>query len=609
MTALEPEDPRSVGDYRLLRRLGAGGMGRVYLGRSPGGRAVAVKVVHADLVRQPEFRSRFRREVQAARLVSGAFTAPVIDADPDAPLPWLVTSYISGPSLQDAVADRRSLPPQAVLALAAGLAEALTSIHAVNLVHRDLKPSNVLLAEDGPRVIDFGIARSAETAGITKAGRMVGSPGFMSPEQVAGDAEITWAGDVFSLGAVLAYAATGSNPFGDGPTPALLYRVVHTEPDIEAVTHPTLRALITACLVKDPARRPTPREILTRVGPEGAEGTAALLEARRRSAATEHTPTQVRDPRASYDPAVARADMLSGESRDAFAHQAHPSLPTHPATQLETAPPPSLSPVTRARTVPPPGADARGGGRSRRAFLYAGAAGVAGVVAVGTTAYVGLTGSDGQDGPAADRPGAPPAVPKPVGAWPLDEPSGSIARDTVGGNDGTASGVAWQTGEGGAAVFDGRSSQIVTRGPVLRTGNGRSFTVSARVRLSVKPGFFATAVSQDANANSGFYLQYSIAENRWAFARPGLRALSYSVPAVGTWTHLVGVCDSGKLRLYVDGVQEAEVDDANPIAANGALMIGRASHVGQAADFFPGAIKDVRVFQRALTSAQVKRLR
>ncbi|MEU9385401.1 serine/threonine-protein kinase, partial [Streptomyces sp. NPDC048279] len=266
MAALEPGDPRSVGEYQLLGRLGAGGMGRVFLGRSPGGRAVAVKVVHAELVAgQPEFRSRFRREVEAARKVSGAFTAPVVDADPDAPLPWLVTSYIAGPSLQDAVMERGPLPAATVLGLAAGLAEALTSIHAAQLVHRDLKPSNVLLADDGPRVIDFGIARSVESETITRAGLMVGSPGFMSPEQVEG-AEVTGASDVFSLGAVLTFAATGGNPFGDGSTPSLLYRVVHDGPDITAVTDPDLASLIAACLAKDPAGRPTPREILARIG-------------------------------------------------------------------------------------------------------------------------------------------------------------------------------------------------------------------------------------------------------------------------------------------------------------------------------------------------------
>ncbi|EOY49474.1 putative serine/threonine protein kinase [Streptomyces lividans 1326] len=278
MSALEPDDPRSVGEYRLLGRLGAGGMGRVFLGRSPGGRLVAVKVVHAELLRRPEFRDRFRREVQAARMVSGAFTAPVVDADPDAPLPWLVTSYIAGPSLEQAVAERGPFDPQAVLTLAAGLAEALVSIHAAHLVHRDLKPSNVLLAEDGPRVIDFGIVRSVDADSLTGSGHMAGSPGFMSPEQVNGD-EVTWASDVFCLGAVLAFAATGTNPFGAGPTPALLYRVVHNAPDVAAVADPALRSLIADCLAKDPAHRPAPREILARIGPLGGESATALPHA------------------------------------------------------------------------------------------------------------------------------------------------------------------------------------------------------------------------------------------------------------------------------------------------------------------------------------------
>lgn len=290
MSSLKPDDPRSVGDYRLLRRLGAGGMGRVYLGRSPGGRDVAVKVVHAELVRRPEFRSRFRREVEAARLVSGAFTAPVIDADPDAPLPWLVTSYIAGPSLEQAVVEQGPFGADAVRRLAAGLAEALVSIHSVNLVHRDLKPSNVLLAQDGPRVIDFGIVRSVEGDSITRTGHMAGSPGFMAPEQVSGD-EITTASDVFCLGAVLAFAATGVNPFGDGPTPALLYRVVHNEPDVDAVEDPALRDLISACLAKDAADRPTPRDILTRVGSADAENTMALPRLQPGPNTAEHTRT------------------------------------------------------------------------------------------------------------------------------------------------------------------------------------------------------------------------------------------------------------------------------------------------------------------------------
>lgn len=614
MAGLEPEDPSSVGDYRLLGRLGVGGMGRVFLGRSPGGRKVAVKVVHAELVRRPEFRSRFRREVAAARMVSGAFTAPVIDADPDAPLPWLVTSYIAGPSLQEAVADRGPLLPDAVLALAAGLAEALKSIHAVHLVHRDLKPSNVLLAEDGPRVIDFGIARSAEAESMTRTGIMVGSPGFMSPEQVSGG-EITPASDVFSLGAVLAYAATGGNPFGDGPTPALLYRLVHTEPDIHAVTNPALRELITACLAKEPGRRPTPGGILARIGSHGG---------------TEHTATAVPDPRqwpSAADPRV--QGFGPAPAATAFADRAHvapaaeaahttgwapaaDTAPTHPAAVVPqvSAPPPSLYPPTRLDTTQPPPPDktvdgprsdgADRGTRTRRNLLLSGLAAVA---VVGVPVGLHLTRTTGGSSAAQ-------AV-KPVGVWPLDERSGSSAADTVGNDDGTATGVRWRAGKNGAAEFDGVTSQIVTQGPVLRTGKGHSFTVSAWVCLSGVPNHFATAVSQAGTTDSAFYLQYSVAENRWAFSRPGIRALSYTVPAAGTWTHLVGVCDgpSRRLRLYVNGVQESAVDDANPLAAPGPLMIGRATYQGQATDFFPGAIRDVRVFDRALTSARIKVLR
>ncbi|MCX4764167.1 protein kinase [Streptomyces sp. NBC_01275] len=603
MSALEPDDPRSVGEYRLLSRLGAGGMGQVYLGRSPGGRLVAVKVVHSELLRRPEFRSRFRREVQAARSVSGAFTAPVIDADPDADQPWLVTSYIAGPSLEQAVAERGPFAPAEVLALAAGLAEALVSIHSVNLVHRDLKPSNVLLAEDGPRVIDFGIVRSLESDSLTATGLLAGSPGFMSPEQVAGGA-ITPASDVFCLGAVLAFAATGRNPFGAGPTPALLYRVVHDEPDVDAIADPALRSLVSACLVKDPGGRPTPRQILTHVGP-----VAGALQT----------------PGASV-PAAAHAPTRAGaaEIRDYPRTQV---LPTHAATQLDTAarPPLPQQPGPYGTegpgglhdpygpydpTVPgDPGSRGRSPGRSRRGFLLAGA-----VTVLGVGAGVWLTRDDGAKSGADASPSSsspsPAAsavsVPGPVGLWPLDEASGDVARDTLGGNDGTATGVQWHDG---AAVFDGTSSQIVTAGPVVDTSEGRSFSVSAWVRLTAIPGTFATAVSQEGEANSCFYLQYSGDERQWVFAGAGQRAVARTAPAAGVWTHLVGVCDGPgrRLRVYVDGVQEGTVADTT--AAGGSLVIGRAKYNGGPADFFPGAVRDVRVFDQALTTAQVKTLK
>ncbi|MEZ3180018.1 protein kinase [Streptomyces pimonensis] len=616
MSALEPDDPHSVGAYRLLNRLGAGGMGRVFLGRSPGGRLVAVKVVHAELVRRPEFRDRFRREVEAARKVSGAFTAPVIDADPDAPLPWLVTSYIAGPSLEQAVVERGPFEAGAVLALAAGLAEALVSIHAVNLVHRDLKPSNVLLAEDGPRVIDFGIVRSVEADSITGTGLVAGSPGFMSPEQVNGDT-ITPASDIFCLGAVLAFAATGANPFGDGPTPALLYRVVHNTPDIGAVTDPALHTLIGDCLAKDPARRPTPREILTRVGALDGESTMALrLPGPWPAGSVPASPAQAGTALPGARPTDPRAltNVLPRDGGPGALPQRATMVAPHfhdRATRVGAAPEP-----TPAATEPAGRRAGRKRGGSRRTFLLLGVGGGA-VAAAGVGAGFRFNRPAAADRAAPSSSASPSASPaagprpaRPVGHWPLDETSGTVARDTAGGrHDGTATGVTWLPG-GGGAVFDGQGSQIVTGGPVVETGKGRSFTVAAWVRLSAVPGNWATAVSQDSGDASAFYLQYAVEGNRWALSRPGRRATGRSEPAVNVWTHLAGVCDSRArtLRLYVNGVQEAEAEDTGPMSATGPLVIGRASYGGRAVDFFPGAVRDVRVFDRALDAARIKTL-
>src|SRR6266704_3825864 len=212
-------------------------MGRVFLGQSPGGRLVAIKLIRAELAESAEFRRRFAREVAAARTVGGMFTAPVVDANPDPPQPWLVTAYIDGLSLADAVATRGPLPVTSVQYLAAGLAEGLDAIHAAGLVHRDLKPSNVLLASDGPRIIDFGISRAMDATGLTMSGLVVGSPGFMSPEQAEGN-DVGPASDIFSLGALLAFSATGEGPFGEGTTPALLYRVVHGTPGTDQLPGP-----------------------------------------------------------------------------------------------------------------------------------------------------------------------------------------------------------------------------------------------------------------------------------------------------------------------------------------------------------------------------------
>ncbi|MBB4931316.1 serine/threonine protein kinase [Lipingzhangella halophila] len=260
MEPLRDTDPDRIGDYRLLGRLGAGGMGQVYLGRSPGSRVVAVKTLHQQHAGDTEFRARFEREVTAARRVSGAFTAPVLDADAHADVPWLVTAYIPGPTLHAAVRAQGPLPVGSARMLGAGLAEALADIHRQGLTHRDLKPANVLLAEDGPRVLDFGIARSDEASRLTITNQAVGTIGYMSPEQLEGEA-VGPASDVFSLGAVLAFAALGRSVFPlGGSLAAVVRQVCEGTPDLTDVPA-ELRPTVSACLAKDPAERPAPAEL------------------------------------------------------------------------------------------------------------------------------------------------------------------------------------------------------------------------------------------------------------------------------------------------------------------------------------------------------------
>ncbi|MEU4965811.1 serine/threonine-protein kinase [Streptomyces smyrnaeus] len=263
MEPLAAGDPVRVSDFVLHARLGTGGMGRVFLGHSPGGRAVAVKVVHPHLAEQAEFRHRFRREVTAARAVSGAFTAPVVAAGPDDDPPWIATVYVPGPTLTEAVTRAGRVAEDSVWPLAAGLTEALLAIHAEGLLHRDLKPSNVMLAADGPRVIDFGIARTMDATVLTRTGTAIGTSGFMAPEQAEGG-QVGPASDVFSLGAVLAFAATGAEPFGQGAPLAVMHRVVSGEPRLDGLHRP-VRALVSACLAKNPADRPTAAQLLHRI--------------------------------------------------------------------------------------------------------------------------------------------------------------------------------------------------------------------------------------------------------------------------------------------------------------------------------------------------------
>ncbi|MDQ1023581.1 putative Ser/Thr protein kinase [Streptomyces umbrinus] len=260
---LEDGDPRIVGGYRLVARLGSGGMGRVYLSHTPGGRAVAVKVIRPELAENAEFRKRFQAEVAAASRVHGLYTAPVVDSDTEGSVPWCATAYVPGPSLADAIRDHGPLPVDTVLRLIAGVAEALQAVHREGIVHRDLKPSNVLLADDGPRVIDFGVARAADATSVTQSGMALGTVAYMAPEQALGG-EAAPSADVFALGQTAVFASTGSGAFGDGDAHAVLYRVVHEQPDLGQVPE-EIRELVARCLRKPAAERPSVEEVIRSV--------------------------------------------------------------------------------------------------------------------------------------------------------------------------------------------------------------------------------------------------------------------------------------------------------------------------------------------------------
>jgi serine/threonine protein kinase len=287
MTRLRREDPRVVGAFRLHRRLGAGGMGVVYLGSDRRGQRVALKVIRPELAEDQEFRSRFAREVSAARRIRGGCTARLVAADLDAERPWFATQYVPGPSLHDRVMELGPLPAAEAAAIGAALAEGLVAVHEAGVVHRDLKPSNILLSPKGPRIIDFGIAWSTGASTLTHVGTAVGSPGFLAPEQVRGQS-VTPATDVFSLGATLAYAALGDSPFGQGSSEVMLYRVVHEEPELRGVPA-ALAPLLRACLAKSPTERPTTLQLslrLKEIAAREARGVSPAAGQRQRPASS-----------------------------------------------------------------------------------------------------------------------------------------------------------------------------------------------------------------------------------------------------------------------------------------------------------------------------------
>ncbi|WP_405815044.1 serine/threonine protein kinase [Streptomyces sp. NBC_01390] len=319
MMRLRREDPRVVGSFRLHRRLGAGGMGVVYLGSDKRGQRVALKVIRPDLAEDQEFRSRFAREVSAARRIRGGCTARLVAADLDADRPWFATQYVPGPSLHDKVVDEGSLTAADVASIGAALAEGLVAVHEAGVVHRDLKPSNILLSPKGPRIIDFGIAWATGASTLTHVGTAVGSPGFLAPEQVRG-AAVTPATDVFSLGATLAYASMADSPFGHGSSEVMLYRVVHEEAHLQGVPD-ALAPLVRACLAKDPEERPSTLQLSLRLKEIAAREAQGMAD--------------VRPP----GPRAAEADRPTGRLTESYPDQRPPyHSQTQPHSQSASQP-------------------------------------------------------------------------------------------------------------------------------------------------------------------------------------------------------------------------------------------------------------------------------
>ena len=441
MEALSPEDAREIAGYRLRARLGEGGMGMVYLSHTRGGQPVALKVVRREYAQDQEFRKRFAQEVAAARRVQGPYTAPVLDSFTDGPEPWLAVSYVPGPSLAAAVYQHGVLPVRTVLQLTAGIAEALQTVHAAGVIHRDLKPSNVLLASDGPRVIDFGIARAADTTALTGTDVRLGTPAYMAPEQAMGG-EVTPALDVFALGLVTYFAATGRHPFGEGASQALLFRIVSNEPDLTGCPE-ELRGLVAACLAKDPAARPTPAQLIEAcnnlagtgglVRHEGWWLPAAVTQQiaqqeqtlRIYSAPPQHTPSA---------PASAIPTQPGLAPQAAFAAAA-PTQPAHTPAQAYLAAAPTAPPQP---PHPAPASTKRPRSTSLLATLT-----VIGVLAVagGTFAAYQLMGDDdGTKKTTTDDTGTD--VKATDGTSPSEAAAGSSA-----GTDGTRSEAGWQISE------------------------------------------------------------------------------------------------------------------------------------------------------------------
>lgn len=395
---LRAGEPLVIGRYRIVGVIGAGGMGRVFLGVTPDGRLAAIKQVLSTFAEDPQFRRRFAQEIEASRKVSGAFTAALMDADPHAEAPWLASVFVPAPALDTVIRTHGPLPESALWRLTVGLAIALQEIHRVGLIHRDFKPGNVLLTDDGPRVIDFGIAHAINDTAqrLTQTGTVVGSPAYLSPEQID-NRPLTPASDVFALGAILTYSATGYSAFGDGPVPALIYRIATAEPDLTAVP-PGLRPMIAACLDKDPTRRPTPQQLLHHVGPLDPAGVwlpapvhhmihSRADEARRLSRTQPGMSTELGN-YPGTTPDTGTATVLPGS---------YPPAPTTPTAGSARPPEPAARPAARRR-------------RARIAVTFGAAVGAAAALTAALTLWpAGISPEDAAAAVSAITPTGPPA--------------------------------------------------------------------------------------------------------------------------------------------------------------------------------------------------------
>ncbi|MEV7521877.1 serine/threonine-protein kinase [Streptomyces sp. NPDC091371] len=449
-TALSADDPYEIGGYRLHARLGSGGMGVVYLAYTPGGRPIALKAVRREFAEDPEFRERFAQEVASARRIHGLFTAQVVDSGVDDRTPWLATAYVPGPSLHEVVRRHGPLPVRTVLLLVAGIAEALQAIHRAGVVHRDLKPANVLVAQDGPRVIDFGIARAADAAALTGTGLRIGTAGFMAPEQALGR-PVTAATDVFALGTLAAYVAGGVPPFGTGPESGALYRVVHELPDLGSVPR-DLHDLISWCLAKSPEDRPAtvelityvhahpavgprpeftdgwlPRPVRDEVGGRGGAGWSAPAHLQATRAAPAH-PAPERGAPVAPAPPGAGSHLLTAQvpMRTQAAPSAHVPLAAHAAPAPAAHAAPAQAPVQAPAPAPGPGPGRRAPRRGRRLPAMALAAAVTLLACAGAVYYL--------DEPVGEEPGpqaSPSTAPSPSAAAPGYLPGYAKARLTA----------------------------------------------------------------------------------------------------------------------------------------------------------------------------------